>query len=162
MPERICTVSDSLRGVTILDWPGRRRSRSGWISASESFRRGGQPSTTTPTPPPCDSPHVVMRNNCPKLLAMRRLCEKFMTRSNAACLLVPLWLKNFVAWFLGCSSHPCLVPVTGFEWPVRLVCQSASDQYASTSAFIGQCAVSQVGAWCFAGAWSLEFGALLP
>src|SRR5437762_1436452 len=30
--------------------------------------RGGQPSMTTPTPPPCDSPKVVMRKSCPKVL----------------------------------------------------------------------------------------------
>src|SRR6266478_4070005 len=82
VPERICTVSLSLRGVTILDWPGRRRSRSGWMSASESFRRGGQPSTTTPTPPPCDSPQVVMRKRWPKLLPMRAECWKDGAGSN--------------------------------------------------------------------------------
>jgi hypothetical protein len=38
MPDRICTVSDSLRGVTILDCPGRRRSKSGWMSASLKFQ----------------------------------------------------------------------------------------------------------------------------
>src|SRR5438067_11828140 len=29
---------------------------------------GGQPSITTPTPPPCDSPNVVIRKSCPKVL----------------------------------------------------------------------------------------------
>ena len=52
--------------------PGRRRSRSGWMSASESGRRGGHPSITTPTPPPCDSPQVEIRNKVPKLLAILR------------------------------------------------------------------------------------------
>src|SRR2546421_366777 len=32
--------------------------------------RGGHPSITTPTPPPCDSPKVVMRKSWPKLLPM--------------------------------------------------------------------------------------------
>src|SRR5713101_9328048 len=41
------------------------------MSASESVSRGGQPSTTTPTAPPCDSPQVVMRNRCPKVLPIR-------------------------------------------------------------------------------------------
>src|SRR5215467_13808373 len=41
------------------------------ISASVSASRGGQPSTTTPTAPPCDSPQVVMRNRCPKVLPIR-------------------------------------------------------------------------------------------
>src|SRR4030095_15903901 len=81
-PDRICTVSDSLRGVTILDCPGRRRSRSGWISASDNLRRGGQPSTTTPTPPPCDSPQVVMRNSWPNEFAMEPVWGKRRARSN--------------------------------------------------------------------------------
>src|ERR1041385_3668399 len=52
------------------------------MSASVSLSRGGQPSTTTPTPPPWDSPHVVMRNNCPKLFAMRGVWGKNGARSN--------------------------------------------------------------------------------
>src|SRR6478672_10904829 len=32
--------------------------------------RGGQPSTTTPMPPPCDSPKVVTRKSWPKVLPM--------------------------------------------------------------------------------------------
>ena len=60
-PERISTRSASWRGVASLLWPGRRRSRSRWISSTLIGSRGGQPSTTTPTPPPCDSPKVVMR-----------------------------------------------------------------------------------------------------
>src|SRR5436309_8948830 len=71
VPERIWTVSGSLRGDTMRDWPGRRRSRSGWMSASVSLSRGGQPSTTTPTPPPWLSPQVVMRNRCPNVFATR-------------------------------------------------------------------------------------------
>jgi len=50
------------------DWPGRRRSRSIWISSRVSFMRGGQPSSVTPTPPPWDSPQVEMRNMRPKEL----------------------------------------------------------------------------------------------
>src|SRR6267142_1351363 len=42
------------------------------MSASESARRGGQPSTTAPTPPPCDSPQVVTRNRRPQVLPTRR------------------------------------------------------------------------------------------
>src|SRR5437867_9608484 len=52
------------------------------MSASESSRRGGQPSTTTPTPPPCDSPHVVMRNKCPNEFAIAAFCGKNEGRSN--------------------------------------------------------------------------------
>src|SRR5271156_5517641 len=70
VPERIWQVSLSLRGVTILLWPGRRRSRSTCTSASVRGVRGGQPSTTTPTPPPWDSPQVVMRKRWPKVFGM--------------------------------------------------------------------------------------------
>ena len=34
--------------------------------------RDGQPSTLTPTAPPCDSPQVWTRNSCPKLEPIRR------------------------------------------------------------------------------------------
>src|SRR3954467_10484560 len=52
------------------DCPGRRRSNSNWISSSEIGTRGGHPSITTPTAPPCDSPQVVIRNSVPKELDM--------------------------------------------------------------------------------------------
>src|SRR5207249_3473880 len=71
-PDRILTVSDSLRCVTIALCPGARRSRSGWMSASESESRGGHPSITAPIAPPCDSPHVVTRKSRPQLLPTRR------------------------------------------------------------------------------------------
>lgn len=67
-PERISTISDSSRGVVIRDWPGRRRSRSRWMSVVESERRGGHPSSVTPMPAPCDSPHVEIRKMRPKVL----------------------------------------------------------------------------------------------
>src|SRR5882672_3883249 len=76
VPERIWTLSDSFRGETIFDWPGRRRSRSGWMSASFSSSRGGHPSTTTPIPSPCDSPHVVMQKSLPNVFAMHTACRK--------------------------------------------------------------------------------------
>src|SRR5439155_8310807 len=78
----IWTLSGSFRGETIFDWPGRRRSRSGWMSASVSSIRGGQPSTTTPTPPPWDSPQVVMRKRRPKLFGMLEQWEKRPIGSN--------------------------------------------------------------------------------
>src|SRR5947209_3538843 len=56
----------------MLDCPGRRRSNSSCISSREIGSFGGQPSTTTPTAAPCDSPHVVMRKSAPKLLDMWR------------------------------------------------------------------------------------------
>jgi hypothetical protein len=52
--------------------------------------RGGQPSTTTPTPPPCDSPQVVMRNNSPNEFAMRPWCGKMARGSNAVLSPSPL------------------------------------------------------------------------
>ena len=67
-PDSIATRSASARGVTRALWPGRRRSRSCWITASLSGRREGQPSTTTPIAGPCDSPQVVTRNACPSEL----------------------------------------------------------------------------------------------
>src|ERR1035438_2938506 len=41
------------------------------MSFSVKHRRGGQPSITTPTPPPWDSPQVVMRKSCPNEFPMR-------------------------------------------------------------------------------------------
>src|SRR6266511_2712302 len=41
-PDRICTVSDSLRCDTRALCPGARRSRSGWMSASDRGSRGGR------------------------------------------------------------------------------------------------------------------------
>src|SRR6266853_5655264 len=38
------------------------------MSASEIAIRGGQPSITTPLPPPCDSPKVVTRKRWPNVL----------------------------------------------------------------------------------------------
>src|SRR5205807_7202861 len=38
------------------------------MSASEIAIRGGQPSITTPMPPPCDSPKVVTRKRWPNVL----------------------------------------------------------------------------------------------
>ena len=71
-PERISTVSASLRGVVMSLWPGRRRSSSAWISAAVIGRRGGQPSITTPMAGPWLSPQVVMRKIWPKLLGIER------------------------------------------------------------------------------------------
>src|SRR5499427_9910773 len=74
MPDRISTWSVSRRWVVIALWPGRRRSSSRWISSTVTATRGGQPSMTTPTAGPCDSPKVVTRNELPKLLpGIRRL-----------------------------------------------------------------------------------------
>ena len=58
-PERIFTRSLSRRWVVYLDCPGRRRSRSGWMSVSDSAKPGGQPSTMAPNAGPWLSPKVV-------------------------------------------------------------------------------------------------------
>src|SRR3989441_4074865 len=71
-PDKIRTVSDSFRWETRALCPGARRSRSGWMSASDRGSRGGQPSTTAPVAPPCDSPQVVTRKRRPQVLPMRR------------------------------------------------------------------------------------------
>src|SRR5215211_1759773 len=44
MPDRISTLSSSLRCVVIIDWPGFLRSRRGCISASSRGRPAGHPS----------------------------------------------------------------------------------------------------------------------
>ena len=67
-PERILTASGSWRWVVKRDWPGRRRSRSCWISSFVSGISGGQPSTTQPIAIPWLSPKVVTRNRWPKVL----------------------------------------------------------------------------------------------
>ena len=67
-PDRMRTSSGSCRCVVKRDWPGRRRSSQGWMSASDSAMRGGQPSTTQPIAGPWLSPQVVTRNRWPKLL----------------------------------------------------------------------------------------------
>src|SRR5215475_2433808 len=53
------------------------------MSASESGSRGGQPSTTVPVAPPCDSPHVVTRKSCPQVLPMRRAYVEIALRQSA-------------------------------------------------------------------------------
>ena len=58
----------SLRWVTWREVPGRRRSSSGWMSASDSAIPGGQPSTTQPIAGPWLSPKVVTRNSVPSVL----------------------------------------------------------------------------------------------
>src|SRR5215468_895673 len=68
MPDRIFTRSDSRRWVVKRDWPGRRRSSQGWMSASDRGMRGGTPSTTQPMAGPWLSPQVVKRKRWPKLL----------------------------------------------------------------------------------------------
>src|SRR5687767_9846857 len=69
-PLMIWTESASLRWVVMRLWPGARRSSSGWMSAGERGRRGGQPSTTAPMAGPWDSPQVVTVNVWPKVLAI--------------------------------------------------------------------------------------------
>src|SRR6056297_3968248 len=66
-PERICTWSGSRRGLTWRLLPGRRRSRSRWMSASASAMPGGQPSTTQPSAGPWLSPNVVTVNSRPNV-----------------------------------------------------------------------------------------------
>src|SRR4029079_3094080 len=66
-PETISTVSGSLRCVVMALWPGRRRSSSRWISSAATGIRGGQPSITTPTAAPCDSPNVGRRSSWPNV-----------------------------------------------------------------------------------------------
>jgi hypothetical protein len=67
-PDMMTALSGSLRGVLACDPPGRLRFNIAWIISSSRGILGGQPSITTPTPLPWDSPHVVILNNVPKVL----------------------------------------------------------------------------------------------
>jgi hypothetical protein len=49
------------------DFPGRLRFNMDWIMFLSRGILGGQPSMTTPTPFPWDSPHVVIFNNAPNV-----------------------------------------------------------------------------------------------
>src|SRR3989338_6653529 len=99
-PERIFILSASFRGVVILLWPGRRLSSATCISSSVISIPGGQPSTTTPTAPPWDSPKVVILNNCPKLF--------------------PAIFEYYtLGAFLRCWGPPSRPPATVFNSPSR-------------------------------------------
>ena len=63
-------ASGSLRCVTCRLVPGRRRSRSPWISASLRAMPGGQPSMTHPIAGPWDSPKLVTAKRVPKVLPL--------------------------------------------------------------------------------------------
>jgi hypothetical protein len=60
----------SRRCVTWRLVPGRRRSRSGWMSASLSASPGGQPSITQPMAGPWLSPKLVTQTAVPKVLPL--------------------------------------------------------------------------------------------
>ena len=76
-PERILARSPSPRVVLVGPDPGRLRSSICWIVRSLSSRRAGQPSTMTPTAGPWDSPQVVIRKSCPKLLPAMSIPQPF-------------------------------------------------------------------------------------
>ena len=90
-PERISTASGSLRCVTWRLVPGRRRSRSCWMSASLKAMPGGQPSITQPMAGPWDSPKLVTQKRVPRVLP---LIEVELSRTHkkiaaSACLASP-------------------------------------------------------------------------
>jgi hypothetical protein len=78
-PDRILTASASWRWVVKRDCPGRRRSRSCWMSSLVSGISGGQPSTTQPIAIPWLSPKVVTRNMWPKVLKDIFACARSST-----------------------------------------------------------------------------------
>ena len=89
-PDSISTISSSRRCVTWREVPGLRRSRSCWMSASDSSSPGGQPSTTQPMAGPWLSPNEVTQNNLPRVLpdmktpvSTRREEGRVYTRSSA-------------------------------------------------------------------------------
>jgi hypothetical protein len=66
-PDIITAWSGSLLVVLAEDFPGRLRFNMDWMMLSSRGILGGHPSMTTPTPFPCDSPHVVILNNVPNV-----------------------------------------------------------------------------------------------
>src|ERR1017187_6872393 len=56
------------------------------MSTSEMSIFGGQPSITTPMPPPCDSPNVVTRKSWPKVVPIPRASQGEMRRNCRAFL----------------------------------------------------------------------------
>ena len=104
-PEYISHVSDSLRGVVMRLCPGRRRSSSAWISSLLIGRRGGTPSTTQPTPLPCDSPNVDTRNSVPNVLPVA--CTTSRLALQGLC--CALWTRHCRLWPLGSRA---LGPIT--------------------------------------------------
>lgn len=104
-PEYISHVSDSLRGVVMRLCPGRRRSSSAWISSLLIGRRGGTPSTTQPTPLPCDSPNVDTRNSVPNVLPVA--CTTSRLALQGIC--CALWTRHCRLWPLGSRA---LGPIT--------------------------------------------------
>src|SRR5262245_46536185 len=109
-PLRIRTVSDSFRWLVRRLWPGRRRSRSGWMSASDKGRRGGQPSTTAPMAPPWDSPQVVTRKSVPKVFPMAG------SRIPHSCTMIPVPPRATPPTLLLLVRHG-LTPTTGKVLP---------------------------------------------
>ena len=85
-PDMIFTASGSCRWVVKRDWPGRRLSRSRWMSAASSGMRGGQPSTTQPIAAPWLSPKLVNRKRWPNVLNDMAvpLCALLVQRALAA------------------------------------------------------------------------------
>ena len=67
MPLKKVTRSLSLRGVVIVDCPGRRLSSSACTKSVSTSRPGSMPSTTPPTPLPCDSPNEVSLKSVPNV-----------------------------------------------------------------------------------------------
>src|SRR5580704_9946283 len=67
-PDRIFTASASWRWEVWREVPVRRRSTSGWMSASDSSMSGGQPSTMQPSASPWLSPKLVTLKSLPKVL----------------------------------------------------------------------------------------------
>src|SRR3990167_9086065 len=100
----MCITSASFRGVVILLWPGRLLSIAICISSSVISIPGGHPSTTTPTAPPCDSPKVVMRNNCPNEFPAIGVIITFIFLQH----LFPAILPLFALPHVHAAHFPCL------------------------------------------------------
>ena len=145
-PERISHASGSLRGVTIRLCPGRLRSSSTWISSRVMGRRGGTPSTTQPTPAPCDSPNVVTRKLTPKVLAARAVtCLREQThvlypRSPCDCILLQHTLSEAESTAGACLSLLCL--------------RQAAQQFLGCTQLSTSAVVARSGCFTANGHWS--------
>src|ERR1700722_18400416 len=99
------------------------------MSASVNLSRGGQPSTTTPTPPPWDSPQVVMRNNCPNEFAISTECGKSSKWSTWGCLrnehpdLCKDWQARIVARYFTRKPFNCKLLGGMVEMHTRFSCR---------------------------------------
>src|SRR5882724_7959034 len=129
------------------------------MSASLNSNRGGHPSTTTPTPPPWDSPQVVMRKRCPNVFAMRGRVQEKSTRVN--CMTKE---ETSNSKFQHPTSRK--IPNTKHQAPDKLQIPTSRLLRAQPGAYCATAGCSHwersLGASCLVfGVWCLVFGIFL-